>query len=177
VTVVETERLLLRPWADDDVDALASVFAEPEVWRYPFGRAFSREETERFLASKQAQWARYGFGSWAAVLKEDGRLIGYIGLAVPEWLPEVLPAVEVGYRLHPDHWGRGLATEGASASLDYGFRTLALDRIIGIFTPENAASGRVMEKLGLRHRGMARDPQWKIPLVVREITREDWLNA
>ena len=171
---METERLVLREWHPDDGDALASIFAEQAFWHFPFGRGLSREETDRFLARQLVHRERYGFGSWAAELKDDGPLIGYIGLAVPDWLPEVLPAVEVGYRLHPDYWGRGLATEGARASLEYGFRTLGLDRIIGIFTPANVASGRVMEKLGLRDCHTTTDPHWGIPLLIREITREEW---
>jgi RimJ/RimL family protein N-acetyltransferase len=94
-------------------------------------------------------WNVNGFGTWAAVLTRSARLIGYIGLSIPSWLPQVLPAVEVGWRLHPDCWGRGLATGRRTASLRHGFETLELDRIISIFTPYNRASRRVMEKLGM----------------------------
>lgn len=174
VAQMETERLVLRRWRADDAEALAAVFAEPAVWRYPVGRGLSRQETDNFLDRQHSHWTRYGFGLWAAEGKADGRLIGFIGLAVPEWLPEVLPAVEVGYRLHPEYWGKGLATEGGRASLEHGFETLGLDRIIGIFMPENVASGRVMDKLGLREWRTTSDPRRGVTLTVREITRDEW---
>lgn len=171
---METDRLLLRPWAADDVDPLAAIFAEGEVWRFPFDRGLTREETERFLQRQIEHWDVHGFGMWAAESKDANALIGYIGLAVPTWLPQVLPAVEVGWRLHPDFWGRGLATEGGRAGLRYGFEALGLDRIISIFTPENVASGRVMTKLGFRDVLTTQDPVRKTELTVREITRAEW---
>ena len=111
---------------------------------------------------------------WAAELKDDARLVGYIGLAVPTWLPEVLPAVEVGWRLHPDEWGRGLATEGGRAALRYGFEEIDLDLILSMFVPENASSGRVMDKLGMIHHLTTTDPTSGGRLEVRAITREAW---
>jgi RimJ/RimL family protein N-acetyltransferase len=177
VSAVETERLVLRPWSPADADSLVAVFAETEVWRYPFGRGLSRAESKRFLARELEHWETHGFGSWAAELKAEGRLIGYIGLSIPSWLPQVLPAVEVGWRLHPDYWGRGLATEGGRASLRYGFETLELDRIISIFSPDNVSSGRVMEKLGMQDWLTTTDPERGIPLFVREITRLGWQPA
>ncbi len=174
MSAVETDRLLLRPWSADDIDDLITVFAEPEVWRYPFGRGLSRVESERFLARQLEHWTANGFGSWAAELKSTGRLIGYIGLSIPGWLPQVLPAVEVGWRLHPDYWGRDLATEGGRASLRHGFETLELDRIISIFTPDNVASGRVMQKLGMHECLVTTDAARGVRLSVSEITRLQW---
>ncbi|MDQ6947811.1 MAG: GNAT family N-acetyltransferase [Actinomycetota bacterium] len=171
---VETERLLLRPWSSTDVDALIALFAEPEVWRYPFGRGLTEAASEQFLERQLEHWDAYGFGMWAAALAPTGRLIGYIGLSTPSWLPQVLPAVEVGWRLHPDYWGRGLATEGGRASLRHGFETLELDRIISIFNPDNAASGRVMDKLGMRDCLATTDEVFGVRLLVREITRREW---
>ena len=171
---VETERMVLRPWAADDLDALVAIFAQPAFWHYPFGRGFTREETEGFLERQFEHWATHGFGSWAAELKESRRLIGYIGLAVPTWLPEVMPAVEVGWRLHPDHWGRGLATEGGRASVRYGFEDLDLDRIIAVVMPENVASRRVMAKLGMVEASTARDTERDVALQIHEITGVAW---
>lgn len=174
MTTVETERLVLRPWAEDDVEALAAIFAEPAVWRYPFGRGFTRGETEHFLERQFDHWAAHGFGSWAAELKDGHALIGYIGLAVPTWLPQVMPAVEVGWRLHPQHWGRGLATEGGRASVRYGFEQLALDRIIAIAMPENVASRRVMTKLGMAEVSTTWDAERNVRLEIHEITHMAW---
>jgi RimJ/RimL family protein N-acetyltransferase len=174
MTAVETERLLLRPWSPADIDDLVTVFAKPEVWRHPFGRGLSRRESEEFLDRQLAHWTANSFGLWAAELKANGRLIGYIGLSIPGWLPQVLPAVEVGWRLHPLYWGGGLATEGGRASLRYGFETLELDRIISIFNPDNVASGRVMEKLGMHDCLATTDAARGVRLSVREISRLQW---
>jgi RimJ/RimL family protein N-acetyltransferase len=177
VTAVETGRLVLRPWTEADVDPLAAIFAEPAFWHYPFGRGLTREETEQFLRRQLEHWATHGFGLWAAELKDGRRLIGYIGLALATWLPQVMPAVEVGWRLHPDHWGRGLATEGGRASLGHGFGALALDRIIAIVMPENVASRRVMAKLGMVQTSTTRDAERDVALEIHEIAGAAWAVA
>jgi RimJ/RimL family protein N-acetyltransferase len=112
----------------------------------------------------------HGFGLWAAQLNPDRLLTGFVGLSVPAWLPEVMPAVEVGWRLHPDHWGQGLATEGGRASIEYGFDRIGLDLIISIYYPRNAASGRVMQKLGMRPWRRTIDPS-AAAVAVHELTR------
>ena len=174
VDAVETERLLLRPFRPDDIDPLAILFSDPAVWWYPFGRGLTREESERFLDRQISRRETHGFAMWAAELKEANELVGFVGLSVPVWLPEVLPAVEAGWRLHPRCWGQGLATEGARASLRYGFDVLALDRIISIYMPDNLASGRVMTKLGMRDCLGTKDPNLGSTLHVREITVDEW---
>ena len=174
MTTVETERLVLRPWTEDDLDPLAAIFAEPAFWHYPFRRGFSREETEVFLHRQFDHWSAHGYGSWAAELKDSHRLIGYIGLALPTWLPQVMPAVEVGWRLHPHYWGRGLATEGGRASLRFGFGALGLDRIIAIVMPENAPSRRVMAKLGMVEASTTWDTVREVDLEIHEIAGGDW---
>jgi RimJ/RimL family protein N-acetyltransferase len=146
-----TARLLLRRFRSGDAAAFAAVNADPLVTRYlGDGRPLGRAESDRLLGRIAAHWDEHGFGLWAAELRGDGRLIGFVGLAVPTFLPAVLPAVEVGWRLASDVWGRGLATEGGRAALEHGFGTLRLDRIVSIIDPRNAASLRVAGKLGLR---------------------------
>jgi RimJ/RimL family protein N-acetyltransferase len=112
VDPVVTERLLLRPWSPDDLGALNAIFAKPEVWHYPLRRGFSADETRTFLDRRLAEQAVDGPAMWAVELRTNERLIGYLGLSVPTFLPEVLPAVEVGWRIDPDQWGQGLAPEG-----------------------------------------------------------------
>jgi RimJ/RimL family protein N-acetyltransferase len=170
---VVTERLLLRPWSRDDLEALSAVFARPEVWRFPLRRGLSTEETGAFLDRRLAeQQVEAAPPLWAAERRDTGRLIGYVGLSVPTFLPEVLPAVEVGWRLDPDHWGQGLAPEGASAAVEHGFGILGLDEIVSICEPDNVASERVMQKIGMSLERETVHPAFRVPLRVYRITRQ-----
>lgn len=146
---VETARLLLRRLVPADLDAYyAQIHADPEVMRtLPPLRPLTREEFEtRVPPIMIGHWERHGFGPWAVVDRADGRLLGHCGL---RYWPDS-PDVEVLYALGRSAWGRGLATEGARASLRFGFETLGLDRIIAAAFVHNAASRRVIARLGLR---------------------------
>jgi len=146
----ETDRLLLRRWRADDLEDLEAVFAKPEVWWYPDRRGRNAGETRAFLDRRIDLWRDRGWSHWAVEHREDGRVIGFLGLEPPTFLPEVMPTVEVGWRLDPDYWGRGLATEGGRAALRFGFDVLGVDEIVSIYEPENVASGRVMQRIGMR---------------------------
>jgi RimJ/RimL family protein N-acetyltransferase len=150
---VETERLLLRRWRPDtDAEAFAAVNAQPAVMRFipPF-RPMTRAESDALLERVVAHWDEHGYGLWAVERRDDGGgCVGFAGLAVPAFLPEVLPTVEVGWRLHPSCWGRGLATEAARASVRHGAEALGLASVVSIIDPLNAASLRVAAKLGMR---------------------------
>jgi len=146
---VETKRLFLRRFEPADLSALAEVFAKPEVWKFPYGRGFSREETSAFLDGQVTHWQANGFGCWLAIEKATNRTVGYLGLSIPTFLPEILPAVEVGWRLDPIVWGKGYATEGASAAIDHGFDELGLTAICSVRQSGNPASTRVCERLGM----------------------------
>ena len=151
IPVLETPRLRLREWRFDDIEPLAEINAHPDV--SPMVGFLDREGTEWQVAAVVAQWEVEGFGLWAVEDRETGRFVGRIGLTRQvDFGPEPEP-VEVGWTLHPDVWGRGLATEGAAESLRYGFEDAGLDRIVSITLPENARSRRVMEKLGLSYVG------------------------
>lgn len=146
---VTTARLDLRRFERGDLDELAALFAEPEVWRFPYGRGFSPAETEAFLDAQLQHWDELGFGCWVARTLDDGGIVGYVGLSVPTFYPEVLPAVEVGWRFTPRVWGNGYATEGATAALDEAFSTMGLERVCSIPQDDNLASVRVAERLGM----------------------------
>lgn len=169
-----TARLRLRRWRPDDLHALAEIFAQSEVWHFPFGRGFTAEESERFLAHRIAVQEAGGWIDWAVESLEDDRLIGYIGLSEPTFLPEIMPAVEVGWRLDPEVWGRGLATEGARAAVADGFSHPELHEIVSIYQPENEASGRIMAHLGMHFDRDTRHPTRDIALRVYRLTRGDW---
>jgi RimJ/RimL family protein N-acetyltransferase len=173
-TEVETEQLLLRLWHPDDLDQLARIFANDLVWRYPFKRGWTREETQDFLSRKIDEWQHRGFSQWAVEVKAEAKLIGFLGLAPPDFLPDVMPAVEVGWRLDPEWWGRGLATEGGHAALEYAFKTLGLNEVVSIYEPENLASGRVMERLGMKRFIDTTHPSLGVPLRVYKLTSSEW---
>jgi RimJ/RimL family protein N-acetyltransferase len=149
VDEVCTERLRLRRFRAGDAEAFAAINADPLVARC-LGGVMDRMASDALLARLMAHWDEHGFGRWAAELRNGGRMVGFVGLAIPGFLPAVLPAVEVGWRLASDVWGRGLATEGGRAGIEWGFGGLGLDRIISIIDPGNLASVRVAEKLGMR---------------------------
>jgi RimJ/RimL family protein N-acetyltransferase len=146
---VTTPRLDLRRFRESDLDELAAVFALDEVWRFPYGRGFSRTETAEFIERQIQHWHDRGFGCWVARLRATSDLIGYVGLSVPTFLPEILPAVEVGWRLSPEFWGHGYASEGARAALHEGFSTLGLETICSIPQADNLPSARVADRLGM----------------------------
>jgi RimJ/RimL family protein N-acetyltransferase len=153
VPVVETERLRLRPWrAADDLPALAALNADAEVMRWVApNRPLRADESAALLERIEDHWRAHGYGLWAVEPRADSAgCIGFAGLAVPSFLPEVLPAVEVGWRLDRAWWGRGLATEAAAASIAYGFETLGLRSVVSIIDAGNERSLRVAEKLGMR---------------------------
>jgi RimJ/RimL family protein N-acetyltransferase len=171
---LETERLILRPLGWEDVDELAALHAEPSFWWYPLQRGMTRDETCRFIERTLETYVADQVGLSAAVVKDTGDLAGWLGLAVPHFLPEILPAVEVGWRLGERFRGRGYATEGAAAAVRYGFEELDLDRLVSIFEPANVASGRVMEKLGFTLERETTNPRDGAALRVTQLARSQW---
>ena len=146
--VLETERLLLRLLTVDDLDALAALYADPEVRRYfPDGTRTYEQTREELDWIIEVYYGRYGYGLWATVLRETGAFIGRCGLL--PWEIDGRTEVEVAYLLDPRHWGRGLATEAARAIADHAFATLPVERLICMVDPENTASRNVAVKVGM----------------------------
>jgi RimJ/RimL family protein N-acetyltransferase len=161
-----TQRLILRPFALDDLDHLAAILADPDVTRYlPGGNPRTRDQTEKTLRFIIDHWEQHGFGWWAVVAQANHELIGWCGLKLIDTTGEV----EVLYLFAKSHWGKGYATEAAAASLRYGFEELRLERIIALAVPENAASRRVMEKLGMQYEKTA--VYYNLDLAVYAIAR------
>ncbi len=147
---LKTPRLLLRRWRNEDLAGFAAVNAQPEVMRYIHdGRTLDRAVTAERLATYQRHWAENGFGLYAVEIKETGELAGFTGLAVPTFLPEIMPAVEIGWRLGRAYWGRGLATEAAQCVVAHARAELSLRRLVSVHVVGNEASARVMVKLGM----------------------------
>lgn len=145
--MIATPRLLLRPMREDDVDALLGVFGDPKVMD-SFGAApFDRSQMEQWVRRNLDHQERYGYGLFSVILKANGLLIGDCGL---ERMNEGEVIAELGYDFRSDYWGRGLATEAATAVRDYAFGELGLPRLISLIRQGNEASRRVAEKVGMR---------------------------
>ncbi len=164
---LRTDRLLLRPWRPEDEAPMAAINRDPEVTRH-LNRRVDAEAVAGFLAQMTAHWEEHGFGPYALESLEpglEGEFLGFAGLALP---PPFLNAAgdipELGWRLARAGWGRGLATEAATAARDDAFGRLGLAETIAIIHPENARSRRVATKLG-----MHLDRQIYNPLLSREV--------
>ncbi|MBB4741544.1 RimJ/RimL family protein N-acetyltransferase [Actinoplanes octamycinicus] len=172
---MKTDRLILRGWREDDLEPMAEVNGDPEVMRYiSDGSVRDRATTADNLAKWTRSWQENGFGLFAVEIADTGELAGFTGLAIPEFLPEVLPAVEIGWRLGRRFWGRGYATEAATAALDFAFRECDLDRVISIRHIDNVRSGRVMEKIGLRYAFRTVVPGVQQPVAVHALARSEF---
>jgi RimJ/RimL family protein N-acetyltransferase len=173
IPTLTTPRLVLRPFVLSDLDELAVIHAEESFWWYPLRSGMSKKETAGFLERVTARYESDGFGIEALLDRTSGAMIGWAGLAVPHFLPEILPAVEVGWRLASAWRGGGLATEAGAAAVEFGFTAGGLERIVSIFEPENVASGRVMEHLGFTH-CLTTTGQRGEEIVVTELARARW---
>ncbi len=145
IPTLETERLLMRRFTQDDFEPLAAIHADPMVMRYlGDGKPLAPAQTWLAMASYLGHWELRGYGLWAVEEKATRRFIGRIGLLNPEgW-----PSLEIAWTLGRERWGNGFATEGARAALDFAFSKLKLDHLISIIHPDNAASIRVAIRIG-----------------------------
>lgn len=146
--VLETQRLLLRPLAAADMDALYTLYKQYELMRYITGQPRSYAKTKERLRAHMAEHEQYGFGLYATILKETGVMIGRCGLE-PVNRATGLEG-NMAWMFQKAYWGQGLATEFGQAMLPYGFDRLHLRRIFATADHRNIASIRVMQKLGMR---------------------------
>ncbi|MDD0844451.1 GNAT family N-acetyltransferase [Pseudomonas sp. Gutcm_11s] len=179
-TTLTSERLILRPWRDDDLDALAQLCADPEVMAH-FPAVLDRAGSAELLGKLMAHQAEHGFTFWCLERREDGAVVGFTGLARVGFAAPFVPAVETGWRLARPYWGQGYALEAARRSLQFAFEELELGEVVAFTTPANLRSWRVMERLG-----MCRDPADDFehpslpaghplrPHLLYRIKREDW---
>ncbi|WP_431044243.1 GNAT family N-acetyltransferase [Streptomyces sp. P1-3] len=178
MVTVQPPRLALRRWREEDVAPLAAINADPEVMRWVGdGSTRDEEQTRAGIEAMEREWEEEGFGLFAVEIRATGRLAGFSGLSVPRFLPEVLPAVEAGWRLGQALWGRGLASEAGSEVLCFGFRDRGLEKIVSIAQVGNAASERIMDKLGMRVERELVDPTCGRLTRVHAITRLEYDTA
>jgi ribosomal-protein-alanine N-acetyltransferase len=165
----ETARLFLRPFTSQDLDTLCQLYSDPDVMRYIGKGVRNRDESEQSLSKMIAHWQSHGLGMWAAFHKPDGRFVGRCGLTPLADTEQI----ELGYTFHRDFWGQGLATEAARRSLQHGFETLGLSRIVAIARPANVASWRVMEKVGMTRERIGVSPYDDTEVVWYALARAD----
>jgi 3-dehydroquinate dehydratase/shikimate dehydrogenase len=150
--LITTERLILRPWKNEDFLPYAEMNADPRVREF-FPSVLTREQSDAEVRRIQATYDRDGFCLYAGELIATGQFVGFIGLQTMNFVvPSVAQlAVEIGWRLAFTQWGKGLATEGARGVIRYAFATLKLRKLVAITVPANLRSRRVMEKIGMKH--------------------------
>lgn len=146
--VAETPRLILRHLTKDDVDDLAAIYADLIVMKF-YPRTLTYEETQQQVERIINTYEQRGFSLWATIHKADNKFIGRCGL-IPQ-LVDGQQEIEIGYMLAKEYWGRGLATEAACASRDYGFEKVGCDRLISLIAPGNIVSQKVAMKVGLTY--------------------------
>lgn len=149
-TELRTERLRLRPWRESDHEPFARLNADMRVMQF-FPAPLTVEASRQLAVRIQAHIEQHGWGLWAVEVPEVTSFAGFIGLAQPRFEAHFTPCTEVGWRLAPEFWGRGYATEGALAALTFGFTELELSEVVSFTTVANRQSRRVMERIGMIH--------------------------
>jgi len=149
MTTIETPRLLIRRWREEDRAPFAALNADPAVMRH-FPETLDRAGSDAMIDRMEAHAEKRGLSFWAVEERASGDFVGAIGLLVPGFQAHFTPCVEIGWRLAARHWGKGYASEGAAACLDYGFGTLGLEEIVSFTVPANEPSWKVMRRIGMR---------------------------
>lgn len=172
--MLETSRLFIRPAVMEDAYNLFTLNSDPEVVRYTGDASFtSMMDAQNIIKERMiAQFDKHKMSRFMVFLK-DGTFIGWSGL---KYFPET-NEVDLGYRFMKKFWGKGYATESSKAWLKHGFEILNLPKIIAKAMPENTASIKVMQKLGMTFRGYVHDPTDPMPLVLFDITKAEYLKC
>jgi RimJ/RimL family protein N-acetyltransferase len=180
MTVLHTARLRLEPFADHHLDGLHAMNARPEVMRYISGQPETREQTAASIQRVKRCWAAWGTSWWALIELQSGRVAGAGGVqhlrreADPPADLGILRSnpLEIGWRLHPDFWKQGLAIEAAARMASFAFEDLATTELLAVRDPDNAASARVMDRLGMQFRGLER--WYGKSLATHALGRAEW---
>lgn len=145
---LETERLILREWQDEDRESFARMNADPMVMEF-MPRLLDRKASDKLMDRFRQHFKKHGYGLFALERKEDGEFLGFVGLNHVDSKMPFAPAVEVAWRLGHEHWGHGYASEAARRVLEYGFEDLGLKEIVAFTVHDHTTSLHIMEKLGM----------------------------
>lgn len=146
---LETPRLILRRWRTSDSTSFHQINSDPEVMRF-LPKLLTRDESDSMIARIEDHFEKHGFGWWALERRDNGKLIGFTGLVVPNFEAPFVPCVEIGWRLAKESWGHGYATEAAKKALWFGFAKADLKEIVSFTVPANTPSIAVMERLQMK---------------------------
>jgi RimJ/RimL family protein N-acetyltransferase len=174
IPVLETERLTLRAFHDEDLSAWAAIMGDPDVARYVAPAPLTREESWRSMAGALGHWLLRGYGTWAVERKSDGAMMGRVGMINPEgW-----PGLEIGWTLGKRYWGQGYATEAAAVAMRYAFLTQPVAKLISCIDPDNVASQSVARRIGESkgERTALTVGGKDYPIDIWSITRDEWLR-
>jgi RimJ/RimL family protein N-acetyltransferase len=178
-----TGRLILRKWRNSDRQPFARMNCDPLVMEH-FPALLSRQESNALVDRAEAHLEQHGFGPWAAELRETNEFIGFVSLYIPQFEASFTPCVEIGWRLAREHWGKGLATEGARALVRHAFEVQGLHELVSFTVPANLRSLRVMQRLGMTHDPLDDFEHPSIPAdhplsrhVLYRLKRENWTAA
>lgn len=150
MTIIETNRLILRNFTETDIEILTKINQDPKVCEFLLSIG-TRDSTEKLIKKIIDHQHENGFSLYAVELKDTGQMIGWCGLMILSFEAHFTPAVEIGWRLASEHWNQGYATEAAKAVLQYAFNRLELNEVVSFTAVGNMRSRRVMEKIGLHH--------------------------
>jgi ribosomal-protein-alanine N-acetyltransferase len=180
---LSTKRLLLRRWQPSDHEPFRAINADPRVMQF-MPALLTPAESDNMIDRIEAHFDQHGFGLLAAELLGTHSFIGFIGLAIPNFVAPFTPCIEIGWRLAYEHWGRGLATEGARAVLRHAFEPLSIPRLVSFTTQTNLRSRSVMERIGMtrdltadfEHPNLPEAHPLR-PHVLYRIDRESWSST
>ncbi len=182
--LLETERLLLRPWKDEDVDPCAALCADPDVMRY-FPETWTRDKSELLIERCREKTNTDGFCMAPVEDKATGEFLGFVGLNVPTYAAPLPfdPCVEIGWRMKRSSWGKGYASEAAREWLRFGFETIGLEEIVAFTIPDNTPSRKVMERIGMtrdlegdfRHPSIPEESPFSLHVLYR-LSKSNWTS-
>lgn len=148
--MLETERLIIRPFTEDDIDDVFEMRSDPDLMRYIRAPQIERHQAQEWIKLITSRWEEDGIGFCALIGRENEEFVGWCGL----WILKETNEIEIGYAIKRDLWGKGYATESARRILKYAFEDLGLSRVVGVAFPENSGSIGVMKKLGMKYVGI-----------------------